>query len=290
MTLRRSDVCCSCGARLAVGTRAGWDTATRTVRCLSCVESSEVAVARETSGATAPTPEHAVPAAAPQVRAQRDHGGASAQQEYDRRSQRRQQRILLAHPRLGGVILALSAEPTSTRVWAQGAGGERAVAAKLDGLADVVVLHDRSLRRAEGGLSRANVDHIVVAPSGVWVIDAKTHRGALEVRRSGGLFSPRVEKLFIGGRDRSGLVEGLAKQVAAVSDELARVGAPMIVRGALCFVGTELPWFGSSHLAEVPLVGRRGLGKLLAAPGDLTAQDREVIAQYLHGRFPPAVR
>ncbi len=64
----------------------------------------------------------------------------------------------------------------------------------------------------------------------------------------------------------------------------------MIVRGALCFVGTELPWFGSSHLAEVPLVGRRGLGKLLAAPGDLTAQDREVIAQYLHGRFPPAVR
>lgn len=117
------------------------------------------------------------------------------------------------------------------------------------------------------------MDHIAVAPSGVWVIDAKTHRGALEVRRSGGQFSPRVEKLFIGGRDRSGLVEGLAKQVAAVSDELARVGAPMIVRGALCFVGTELPWFGSSHLAEVPLVGRRGLGKLLAAPGDLTAQD-----------------
>lgn len=67
---------------------------------------------------------------------------------------------------------------------------ERAVAAKLKDLspAFVEVLHDRSVRRPDGRLSKANIDHIVIPASGVWVVDAKTHQGRLEVRRAGGLF------------------------------------------------------------------------------------------------------
>lgn len=195
-----------------------------------------------------------------------------------------------AHPRLGGLLLALTSEPASTRVWAQGAAGERAVAAALEALldVDVLVLHDRVLRRADGRLSRANIDHLVVAASGVWVVDAKTHKGALEVRRSGGLFSPRVEKLYIGGRDRTPLVDGLRTQVAAVRACLGAVSADVPVTGALCFVGTELPWFGSSSIDGVPLVGRRGLAKLMKAPGDLAGQDRPPVAEFLANRFPPA--
>lgn len=37
LPLRRADVCCECGATLPIGTRAQWDTARRTVRCLGCV-------------------------------------------------------------------------------------------------------------------------------------------------------------------------------------------------------------------------------------------------------------
>jgi len=175
-------------------------------------------------------------------------------------------------------------------VWAQGAAGERAVAAKLDALAGehIAVLHDRTLRGPDGRLSRANIDHIAVAASGVWVVDAKTHKGALEVRRSGGLLSPRIERLYINGRDQSKLVEGITRQVAAVTAELAAVEAMEVpVHGALCFVGTELPWFGG-RVAGVPLVGRRGLAKLLKRGGDLGAEDREVVADFLSTRFPPA--
>ena len=146
-----------------------------------------------------------------------------------------QQQIRQQHPRLGGLLLALSNEPTSTRVWAQGAAGERAVAAKLDALVGehVAALLDRRLRRRDGSLSKANIDHIAVTPSGVWVIDAKTHQGSLEVRRSGGLFSPRVEALYINGRDQTRLVHGLLKQVDAVRHELSAVEASIAVAPGL---------------------------------------------------------
>jgi hypothetical protein len=193
--------------------------------------------------------------------------------------------VRAAHPKLGGLLLALFNEPASTRVWAQGAGGERAVAAKLDELEGehVTALHDRSMVDTNGRRTRANIDHIAVAATGVWVIDAKTHRGALQVRRSGGLFTPRVEKLYIAGRDKTSLLDGLARQVAAVSSQLATVP----VRGVLCFVGTELPWFGET-IHSVPLVGRRGLAKLLKQPGEFARHDRESLAAYLASRFPSA--
>ena len=281
LALRRADECSVCGTALDAGTRALWDAAQRQVNCLPCHEGRAALVDAPqpllTEG-TASLPE--------QLRA----GGASAQREYDRRSARREHQIRTQHPKLGGLLLALSKEPASTRVWAQGAAGERAVASKLEELSGehVVALHDRRMRRPDGTLSRGNIDHLAVTASGVWVIDAKTHQGALEVRRSGGQFSPRVESLYINGRDRTPLVHGLLKQVAAVRTALEAVHADVPVRGALCFVGTELPWFGSSSIVDVPLVGRRGLIKLLRSSGDLRSEDRDAVAAFLHRRFPPA--
>lgn len=186
---------------------------------------------------------------------------------------------------------SLSATNRQPRACGLRAPGERAVAAKLDALIGehVAALHDRRLRRSDGSLSKANIDHLAVTPSGVWVIDAKTHQGSLEVRRNEGLFSPRVEALYINGRDQTRLVHGLVKQVDAVRRELSAVEASIAVHGALCFVGTELPWFGSSSsMAGVPLVGRRGLAKLLLRPGDVETADREAVAAFLDQRFPPA--
>ena len=303
LALRRAATCSGCGAHLDVGTKAAWDAADRTVTCLSCAAGGPSPATTSTTSSTndvvdlppakAPLPTPPLP----RLECPLGHrspkpnpaAGASAQREYDKRSQRREVAIRSRHPRLGGLVLALTNEPASTRVWAQGAHGERAVAAKIDELEGehVLALHDRRMLRPDGRPSRANIDHLVVAATGIWVVDAKTHQGALEVRRSGGLFSPRIERLFIGGRDKTSLFEGLAKQVDAVRAVLLEVAADVPVRGAFCFVGTELPWFGDS-IGGIPLVGRRSLAKLLKTPGDLAADDREALASYLETRFIPA--
>lgn len=267
MSLRRSDSCAACGDQLAAGVTAAWYADECVVRCLGCTD--------EATGSPS----------APVVFAGR--AGESARREHDRRVQRREQEIRRRHPRIGGLILALSEEPASTRVWSQGAAGEEAVGQVLDDLAPghLVALHDRRMRDGDGRLSRANIDHLAVTARGVWVVDAKTHHGGLEVRRSGGLFGPRRERLFIRGRDQTDLVLGLAKQVAVVRTQLAAAGRELPVRGALCFVGTELPVFGET-IGDVPLVGRRGLAKLLKRSGPLAPDERARVARLLDRRFP----
>jgi len=307
LALRRADSCASCGAELPVGTKAAWDATARTVRCLPSTTPTDdpTPTSPPTANKAGDVLEHVTRVAPsdpnpPTAPATVDRvaivtppaaqaAGGSAQREYDKRRQRREAAVRSRHPRLGGLVLALSQEPTSTRVWAQGAQGERAVAAKIDELAGdhLIALHDRRMVRPDGRPSRANLDHLVVSATGVWVVDAKTHHGALEVRRSGGLFSPRLEKLYIGGRDKTSLLVGLTGQVDAVRTVLMEVSAAVPVHGALCFVGTELPWFGD-NIGGVPLVGRRGLGKLLKKPGNLGPDDRAALASYLESRFIPA--
>lgn len=218
-------------------------------------------------------------------------GGGSAQREHDRRVARRAARVRARYPRLGGLVLALTDEPSSTRVWAQGAAGERAVAALLDGLADhgVIALHDRAMRHPDGRLSRANIDHLVVAPTGIWAVDAKTHRGTLRIRRSGGLFRPRVEHLFVRGRDQTRLVDGVVAQAATVERDLRSAGFDIPVRGALCFVGTGMPRRRDNTVRGVPVVGRRDLARLLRQPGPVDETTRQLLAETLVRRFPVAL-
>jgi hypothetical protein len=70
------------------------------------------------------------------------------------------------------------------------------------------MLHDR---RIPG--TRANIDHLVVAATGVWIVDAKSYRGKVEQRDVGGWFTTD-KRLFAGGRDRSGLSVGLSSRLS----------------------------------------------------------------------------
>jgi hypothetical protein len=70
------------------------------------------------------------------------------------------------------VTYALRPEPDADR-WRRGAAGEMATAGLLERLPRrFVVFHDRAIPG-----SRANIDHLVVGPTGVWVIDTKTRSG-----------------------------------------------------------------------------------------------------------------
>jgi nuclease-like protein len=189
-------------------------------------------------------------------------GGASARREHERRKGRREQAVRDKHPRIGGLLLALSEPPAHERGWAHGAGGEEMVAAALDEQCrpDVVVLHDRAIAG-----SRANIDHIAVGPAGVWVIDTKRYKGKIDVAKP--LFGSA--KLKVGGRDRSKLVAGLAKQIELVAPVAAAVLPDVPVRGAFCFVQGDLPLLRTLSINGFPLLHRRSLLKRLNAGGPL---------------------
>jgi Nuclease-related domain len=189
--------------------------------------------------------------------------------------------VLDTHPRIGRFLLRLHEPPWDERRWAQGADGEELVAEALAKKCrpEVVVLHDR---RVLG--SGANIDHIAVAPSGVWVIDAKRYTGKITVEQP--LFG--LAKLKIAGRDRTKLVAGLAKQVTLVEPVVrARVpDAP--VHGAFCFVRGDLPLLQTARINGFPLLHRRSLPKQLNANGPLTVDGIGLLAESLARTFRPA--
>jgi hypothetical protein len=163
--------------------------------------------------------------------------GGSARREYERRRAKDEATTRASWGRFGSIAVALTPERQSTRAWSTGAVGEERVAARLDGIVSqsIRVLHDRKIPR-----SRANIDHIAVTPGGVWVIDTKRYTGkAPEKRVEGGIIRPRVERLFVKGRDKTALVEGALKQVAHV-----RAAVPDVpIYGVLCFVDADWGFF-----------------------------------------------
>lgn len=164
--------------------------------------------------------------------------------------------------------------------WRKGAEGERAVARAIDKLASTRALHDR---RIPG--SRANIDHILIAPTGVWTIDAKNYTGKLETRRRG-------RELWIKGRNRSKLLEQARRQTAVVADVLADAGlATVPVRPALCFLGVEWPLlFAPRNAGDVELLSPRRLSTLPVGTPVLPASQIEHVAMTLDRQLRPAAK
>jgi hypothetical protein len=106
---------------------------------------------------------------------------------------------------LSGAVKFLSDDPQSTKAWAKGSEGERKLAAHLLRTVgdSAVMLHDR---RIPG--SRANIDHLVVAASGIWIIDAKSYKGKVE-QRDVGKWLKTDNRLYVNGHDQTKLVVAL---------------------------------------------------------------------------------
>jgi hypothetical protein len=136
--------------------------------------------------------------------------GASPRRSLSRPPKRAERPTRNRHPNVGGLILALSDDPQGTKAWASDAKGEVALGVRLDKQVSesIAVMH---YRRIPG--TKTNFDHIVVTRGGVFVVDAKRYldqRPALRVE--GGILRPRLEKLMVGGRDLTKLVDGVLDQ------------------------------------------------------------------------------
>jgi hypothetical protein len=252
--LRYPTRCSVCGTHLPPRSEARWDKSARVATCRACVEG-------------------------------RGTPGASAARENQRRRERREQRARDRFGRLGGVYLALTDEPQATKSWERGSQGERALGRYLETLHDsesIVVLHDR---RIPG--TRANVDHIAIAPTGVHVIDAKNYSGKVERVDVGGLLSTEWQ-LRVGGRDCTNLVNGLHKQVAAVRSSLAGE-LDVEVHAVMCFTCAEWSLFARPFEVGGVWIGwAKALGKRLQAPGPLDPDAAQLVAQRLAAALPCA--
>jgi hypothetical protein len=167
----------------------------------------------------------------------------------------------LLAPRLGLVLGGLAAvaagwglrfRPSPDAVaWRRGAAGERRTAQLLDPLEQHgwVVLHDLAVPH-----SQANIDHVVIGPGGVFVIDSKQYRGRLQLDPTGRLWHGRYP---------------LAPTLQAVSFEAdqAAVVLPdpgLAVVPIVAVHGAQVPW-GKVVVHGVPVVAARRLPSMLRA-------------------------
>jgi hypothetical protein len=273
MPLRFASVCDECGLALPARTTALWSRSLKKVRCLKHQTAATEAVILEEEPPSVGEPEF-----------DRGTPGASVQAEFERRAKSREKRIQQKHPKIGKYILLLSDEPQSTRAWQTGAKGETGVGESLEELSvkyEFVILHDRQIPG-----SRANIDHIAVTRSGVYVIDAKNYEGMVRVVDPSGIFSNKPRELHIGSRNCTKLVTGMKKQVSLVNDALAKTETLATATGVLAFFQANWPLLWAPTEIDGILVNGKGIETILAKPGASTNDDIDSTARFLAQAFP----
>jgi Nuclease-related domain len=265
--LRRADACVVCARALPIGAQAWWDRTAGTVTCCDCDVEEPLGDASAEAG----------------------EAGGSARRKYQQRREAREQLIRERHPRMGRALLALRKAPQGERSWKTGGKGEAILARTLESYCGdrVVLLHDR---RVPG--HRANIDHIAVTRTGVWVIDAKRYKDAVQV--VGGAV-PGGGTLRVAGYNKTGLVDGLCWQVELVAAAVATVDPKVAIHGALCFVAPVgalsprgIPAVRRLEVRGCAVIGPGPLARRLNQKGDLSAEQRKAIASVLARRFPMA--
>lgn len=252
--LRYPATCGSCGESLPRGTKAHWDKEARKATCAACLGFFD-----------------------------RGTAGASAARVGARRRENHERRVRTAHPHIGGLILTLSDEPRSARSWDIGSVGEQQLGAQLNAFRDrgFGVLHDRQIPG-----SKANIDHLVVGPAGVFVIDAKRYTGKVERRDRGRVFE-RDWRLYVRGYDRTKLVTGMQKQVDAVRAAVSAETCQVIP--VLCFVDAEWGLFADPlKFDAVHVMWPRALYRFLASEGPLGVGEIARLERELAMKLPVA--
>jgi Nuclease-related domain len=191
----------------------------------------------------------------------------------------------LLAPRLGLVLGGLAAmaagwglrfRPSPDAVaWQRGAAGERRTARLLDPLARQgwAVLHDLAIPG-----SQANLDHLVIGPGGVFVIDSKQYRGRLQLDPSGRLWHGRH------------LLAPTLRAVDFEADQAARVlpDPGVAVVPIVAVHGAQVPW-GKVVTDGVPVVAARRLPSMFRALPPVLGSERVAwLADQARVRFHPA--
>jgi hypothetical protein len=299
--IRDSGQCTDCRRQLPAGTLAAYYLESRLLICLDCAEIASLSEQPTPRHAQISTAEFSVPVLAAFSPSTADDPPSPHMRNDD------------LHAASGATLLALKSalgdgdlvtpnsfvgrlpnaqvmrEPapaaaTTPRRGPKIVSAEDKFRERLDTLAEngVLALHNR---QAPG--RPITFDHIVIGPSGVHVIAAERYRGRPRRHVQGGLLRAKTEKLLMGGRDWTKLVDDVRAQVQAVERALAAYGE-IETRGLICFVDADGPLLGGAiTVAEVELLWPRKAVERTTRGGALSPDGIAGIATTLATHFRP---
>jgi hypothetical protein len=144
-------------------------------------------------------------------------------------------------------ISAIPAEIGAWRTWAHGEDHTARALAELEA-EGFIVLHDR---RKPG--SSANIDHVIIGPTGVFVVETKSYSGPLSIRG---------DDVFVGGRRRTDMVHEARSEAEVVQAVLAIAGGNLSVTPILCIHRAEMPLL-KANVQGIHVVNERGMVRVL---------------------------
>jgi hypothetical protein len=257
--------CSRCGRILRAGEEAVWDRRLRKMHCIECPSDA-------TQNVSPPPLDVGV-------------AGGSAQREYGRRLAKREAALKGRWgDRVGGWISRFADEPSSIRAWGLGARGEELLGAALEQVPELLVLNDRRVRGTRG-----NIDHVAIAPAGVFVVDAKFYGGRMIRVVDKGSFFRTDLRLTVGGRDKSDLADRMDLQIEAVTDTLIESGVDPLppITAVLCFVGASWPILTRpKSFSGVRLESERSIVKAFGEPAVLPSVEIARLARILAEGLP----
>lgn len=111
----------------------------------------------------------------------------------------------------------------------KGLVGEIGIAKELERLASeygLTVLHDLSMPD-----SKANIDHVVITRTAIFVVDAKNYAGVVRIGKN----RAGIKTLYVGRNSQSAIVTKLKKYADAISEFLIQEGVQVRVVPLLAF-------------------------------------------------------
>lgn len=272
--LRFPDYCFVCAKELSRGDHVWWHDERRFVTCGGCLQLGD--------GNGRANRRHEPPDLRSPL------GWAHDVLKYEKIRARReeQQRALELLGRMGSEIWDISYERPSGSIWRDAdATGQRIVGKMLDQLVSrgVLVLHDVRMRG-----ERRHIDHVVIARSGVHVIQSDQHiNKRIEVKRSGPLFAREIG-LYVGGQDHTAIAAEMDYQVAKIHELIADTfgGTITPVTPVLCFVHAHWGWPRRRlAIGDIEILWPKALMTLLGRPGLLQREHIEELGGRLASRL-----
>lgn len=133
---------------------------------------------------------------------------------------------------VGGSAALREAQNQRDQNWLRGATGEY----RMDRLLHELLIDSAVVptdRRVPG--TPSNIDHIVIAPSGVWIIDSKNWTGTIRYK-SASCMSANM-RLFVNGEDRTSKVEAIYGLVIPIAQVIA--DKSVTIHPAVAFIEGE---------------------------------------------------